>query len=213
MIVMGGAPNMAPSDLFSPDRIRLADIDGSGTTDLLYVGGDGVHVWLNQAGNSSPKATIAYGRASGADHDEQEKSWLPATEQAFYHVTDELAWYRHGVPKEARAFEIGTGLTTSASGLFDVATILDAKTNWTRLAFDDADFATTDERLRLLSHTRERYWNDAVTAPLDYGAALPSKALPYESYGMAFTSAMLTVRLENDVDETLATTGRGRCGA
>ena len=32
--------------------MRLADIDGSGTADLLYVGAGGVHVWLNPAGNS-----------------------------------------------------------------------------------------------------------------------------------------------------------------
>src|SRR5690606_15993961 len=28
-ITMGGAPHMAPSNLYSPSRVRLADIDGS----------------------------------------------------------------------------------------------------------------------------------------------------------------------------------------
>ena len=51
MVTMGGAPCFAPSNLYDPKRVRLADVDGSGTADLIYVGTDGVHVWMNQAGN------------------------------------------------------------------------------------------------------------------------------------------------------------------
>ena len=36
---------------FDPRRLRLADIDGSGVTDLLYLGSDGIDLYLNQAGN------------------------------------------------------------------------------------------------------------------------------------------------------------------
>src|SRR5262249_40921398 len=39
-------------DMFDPRRIRLGDIDGSGTTDILYVGRDGIDFYANQAGNS-----------------------------------------------------------------------------------------------------------------------------------------------------------------
>ena len=39
-------------ELFEQRRIRLADIDGSGTTDIVYLGQDGVTLWFNQAGNS-----------------------------------------------------------------------------------------------------------------------------------------------------------------
>ncbi len=38
-------------DRFDPKRVRFADIDGSGTSDILYLGGDGVGVYANQAGN------------------------------------------------------------------------------------------------------------------------------------------------------------------
>ena len=34
--------------------LRLADVDGSGTTDLIYLDGDGARIWLNQSGNRSP---------------------------------------------------------------------------------------------------------------------------------------------------------------
>lgn len=51
-VVMDGAPRFAPDDLFDPRRLRFADIDGSGTTDVLYVGADGVQVCFNQSGNA-----------------------------------------------------------------------------------------------------------------------------------------------------------------
>ena len=51
-IAMGNPPLLDPPDLFDPKRIHLADIDGSGTTDLVYVGLDGISLYFNQSGNS-----------------------------------------------------------------------------------------------------------------------------------------------------------------
>jgi len=51
-VSMDRAPRFADEDLFDPQRIRLADVDGSGTADLLYIGKDGVQVCFNQSGNS-----------------------------------------------------------------------------------------------------------------------------------------------------------------
>src|SRR5262249_19531021 len=39
-------------DQYDARRIRLADIDGTGTTDILYLHRTGVRVYFNQAGNS-----------------------------------------------------------------------------------------------------------------------------------------------------------------
>jgi YD repeat-containing protein len=50
-VTMGRAPRFDHPELFEQRRIRLADIDGSGTTDILYLGRDAVHIWFNQAGN------------------------------------------------------------------------------------------------------------------------------------------------------------------
>ena len=50
-VTMDGAPRFAAQELFDPGRVRLADIDGTGTSDLLYVGADGVTAWFNQSGN------------------------------------------------------------------------------------------------------------------------------------------------------------------
>jgi len=51
-VTMDRAPRFAGEDRFDPRRIRLADVDGSGTTDLLYVSDTGVQVALNQSGNA-----------------------------------------------------------------------------------------------------------------------------------------------------------------
>jgi hypothetical protein len=47
-----GRPTFDSPDQFDHKRIRLADIDGSGTTDIIYLHHDGVRVYFNQSGNS-----------------------------------------------------------------------------------------------------------------------------------------------------------------
>jgi RHS repeat-associated protein len=50
-ITMDGAPWFDDPDQFEPGRIRLADTDGSGTSDIIYLGREGVTVYLNECGN------------------------------------------------------------------------------------------------------------------------------------------------------------------
>lgn len=40
-----------PHAMFNPDQVFLADIDGSGTTDLIYAFADRLEIYLNQSGN------------------------------------------------------------------------------------------------------------------------------------------------------------------
>ena len=51
-VTMDNAPHFDHPDEFDHDRLRLADIDGSGTIDLLYLHRDGVRLYYNQSGNS-----------------------------------------------------------------------------------------------------------------------------------------------------------------
>ena len=51
-ITMENSPYFDISDQFNQNRIRLADIDGTGTIDIIYVGRDNVSIWRNRAGNS-----------------------------------------------------------------------------------------------------------------------------------------------------------------
>ncbi|WP_205717941.1 toxin TcdB middle/N-terminal domain-containing protein [Actinomadura soli] len=50
-VVMDGAPLPAGPDEFDARRVILADVDGSGTSDLIYLGADGVRMYANQSGN------------------------------------------------------------------------------------------------------------------------------------------------------------------
>lgn len=51
-VTMDHAPWFDALDIFNQRRIVLADIDGSGTTDLLYLSGEGVQVYFNHSGNA-----------------------------------------------------------------------------------------------------------------------------------------------------------------
>jgi hypothetical protein len=50
-ITMEHAPWFDAPDQFDQQRVRLADIDGSGTNDIIYVGRDGVCLYFNESGN------------------------------------------------------------------------------------------------------------------------------------------------------------------
>jgi RHS repeat-associated protein len=57
---LGNAPRFETPDLFDPGRIRLSDIDGSGTVDIIYLGRDGARLYFNRSGNSlSNPLTVA----------------------------------------------------------------------------------------------------------------------------------------------------------
>lgn len=49
---MSNSPLFASYGQFNQQYIQIADIDSSGTTDLLYIGSEGVDLYLNQSGNS-----------------------------------------------------------------------------------------------------------------------------------------------------------------
>ncbi|MCC6140601.1 MAG: toxin [Nitrospira sp.] len=51
-VAMDHAPRFDAPDLFDQRRIRLADIDGSGLVDILYLTGQGVQLYFNQSGNA-----------------------------------------------------------------------------------------------------------------------------------------------------------------
>ncbi|MEM9461010.1 MAG: SpvB/TcaC N-terminal domain-containing protein [Myxococcota bacterium] len=67
-VTMDGAPVFAAPDLFSPSRLRLADVDGSGTADLVYLDQDGARLWLNRSGNgfSPPVELTGFPGVDGA---------------------------------------------------------------------------------------------------------------------------------------------------
>ncbi|MDG6026917.1 MAG: hypothetical protein E3K40_09500 [Candidatus Brocadia sp.] len=61
-VTMDNAPWFDHPELFDQRRIRLADIDGSGTTDIIYLAPNRVNIYRNQTGNSwaSPEPLISF---------------------------------------------------------------------------------------------------------------------------------------------------------
>lgn len=51
-VTMDNPPWFDHPELFDQKHIRLADVDGSGTTDIFYLGRETISIWLNQSGNS-----------------------------------------------------------------------------------------------------------------------------------------------------------------
>ncbi|MEQ9320653.1 MAG: VCBS repeat-containing protein, partial [Polyangiaceae bacterium] len=59
-VVMSNPPTLDRPNLYDPSRVRMADVDGSGPADILYIRDDGVWLWRNQAGNGfSPPEKVA----------------------------------------------------------------------------------------------------------------------------------------------------------
>src|SRR5262249_58248281 len=50
-VTMDRSPWFDSADLFEQRRGLLDDVDGSGVTDIIYVGRNGASVFLNEAGN------------------------------------------------------------------------------------------------------------------------------------------------------------------
>jgi len=61
-ITMDASPWFDSPDLFDQRRIRLADIDGSGVTDIIYIAREGVRLYFNQSGNrwSAPRTLSVF---------------------------------------------------------------------------------------------------------------------------------------------------------
>src|SRR3974377_1552816 len=58
---MGNAPIFESPDLFDARRIHVADIDGSGNSDFIYIGHQGISLYFNQSGNSwSPPQQLSH---------------------------------------------------------------------------------------------------------------------------------------------------------
>jgi RHS repeat-associated protein len=57
-INMDDAPVFDHPELFDPSYIRLADIDGSGTADIIYLGRKNFTCWMNRSGNAFSKTAF-----------------------------------------------------------------------------------------------------------------------------------------------------------
>lgn len=56
-VTMGNAPIFDAPDMFNPSYIQLADISGTGATDIIYLGKNKFHAYLNFSGNAWSDST------------------------------------------------------------------------------------------------------------------------------------------------------------
>jgi RHS repeat-associated protein len=63
-VAMDNAPRLDRPGQFDQQRVRLADIDGSGTADIIYLHEEGVRLYFNQSGNgwSGPQLLSVFPR-------------------------------------------------------------------------------------------------------------------------------------------------------
>jgi RHS repeat-associated protein len=66
-ITMGNAPHLEVN--FDPKRLFLADLNGTGCADLVYVDFDRVHCWFNQSGNRWSEQQTILGTPTVSDVD------------------------------------------------------------------------------------------------------------------------------------------------
>ncbi len=60
-VTMHDAPVFDDEAMFRPERVRLLDADGTGTTDLMYLGAHGkpgAKLWRNRSGNGFGPAEV-----------------------------------------------------------------------------------------------------------------------------------------------------------
>jgi RHS repeat-associated protein len=67
-VTMDGSPCFDASEPFDARRIRLGDIDGSGTTDISYLDADNVAIYFNQSGNGLAEKQLLSGGFPAIDN-------------------------------------------------------------------------------------------------------------------------------------------------
>jgi RHS repeat-associated protein len=137
-------------------------------------------------GNVLRSAQVAYPRRVPA---EPEQGVLLATcaDASFFNETG--AFYRLGVPIEARSYEL-KGLTAPASSFFALADVDAAMTSAATIAYDVAPTAGVLQK-RVLADKRTLYLSDDLTTALPLGTA-HSRALVYEAYAKALPASLAT---------------------
>jgi RHS repeat-associated protein len=57
-VTLANSPVLAQQEEFDPRRIRFGDVDGTGTSDLFYLGRNDTKIYFNQSGNALSAATV-----------------------------------------------------------------------------------------------------------------------------------------------------------
>jgi RHS repeat-associated protein len=160
-----------------------------------------ITIAVDDYGHVLSTASIVYGRdpTKNDARTEQTQLWATVSEADVADVVTDPTWYRHGVPLESRTYE-ASGFTTPAVGaLLSVDAV--------RAAFPYAAPPAAGYTKRLVGRARTRYYDSkALPAPLPFGQIDPL-AMSYESYGLAFTTDLVTSLYTGRATDALFTEG------
>jgi RHS repeat-associated protein len=120
---------------------------------------------------------------------EQQALAITCTESDFAHLLGEVESYRVAVPVETRTYELTLPPQPAGPLLFEA--LRKSATAAAPLPYEAVPTPHATEK-RLIERQRTRYYDGAsLPTPLDFGK-IDALAIPYESYGLAFTPALLT---------------------
>lgn len=167
----------------------------------------------DEYGNALKTASVAYGRANPApdleaqDAERQGETKLVYTEHEYTNAVDIPASYRAPLPSRARAYELTGPILRTAGRPLTFSEVAAACSDAAVLEPGESPDPAVLQK-RLFKETRTRYRRDDLKGPLPFGR-LESKALPYESYKLAFTPALVDgVYGGQATDSLLAEEGR-----
>src|SRR5439155_923806 len=78
---------------------------------------------VDDFGTVTKAAAIGYARRGSPSYTEQTKLWATLSETEVVHRDDVDTWYRIGVPKEMRSYELTNGSTLTGSTVLPFATV------------------------------------------------------------------------------------------
>ncbi|MCB2190551.1 MAG: hypothetical protein KQI62_03250 [Deltaproteobacteria bacterium] len=172
---------------------------------------------VDRFGNIRKSATVSYGRRTAdpalapEERMPQMQTRITLNENRFTNAVRTDDAYRNPLPYEALAAEL-SGLELPPDTLRFSAR--DIQSAWDAAEAIPYEAEPTDGRLqmRLTQQVRKKYRSDDLSGPLPWGS-LDSRALPYESYSLAFTPGLLARAYEDRVsDEMLLEGGYVQCG-
>lgn len=156
---------------------------------------------VDDFGNVTKSAAVAYPRRLMLERrPEQERTYVTYTENGVVNMPDEFAWHRVGLPVETGTYEI-TGLNPGAGGLFTAEDVGAAVEAAEEIEYEVGATEGATQK-RLIEHLRTLYRRNDLSGPCEFGEA-ESRALPFESYKLAFTPGLVAEVYGNRVGDAL----------
>ena len=146
---------------------------------------------IDESGNVTRSAKVTYSRRH-VGQVEQDRPLLAFEEHDFINRTNEIDWYRAGVPVGGREFEIGP-IPSLAHGEIlnaEVVRTLLAAPELVDIPFEEQLTDVGAPRRRLLGATEIFYWNDGLTESTALGVISPL-SLVHHQRTAAFTPGLL----------------------